>query len=100
MKVNEVLKRAFLPRLCILCGDVIDYDLDEPFCDKCRVEWLKNLDIMCDDCGFDCDICGVCSGGICGVACCNINYDKEKIDDEKSPIYSSFGGDAWVVELS
>lgn len=57
MKVNEVLKRAFLPRLCILCGDVIDYDLDEPFCDKCRVEWLKNLDIMCDDCGFDCENC-------------------------------------------
>ena len=57
MKVKEILKRAFIPRACILCGNVIDYELEEPFCDECQIEWLKNLDIMCDTCGFDSENC-------------------------------------------
>lgn len=57
MKIREILKRAFITRQCILCKDVIDYDLEMPFCDSCMTEWLANLDIMCDTCGFDAENC-------------------------------------------
>ena len=57
MKLSEILKRAFLPRICILCGDVIDYDREAPFCDDCMPEWLANLDLLCSRCGYDCDYC-------------------------------------------
>ncbi len=55
--LKEFLKRAFITRKCILCGDVIDYDREAPFCDECLPEWLNNLDCMCTTCGFDCDFC-------------------------------------------
>lgn len=57
MRVSEILKRAFIARQCILCKEVIDYDLDEPFCEDCQIEWLRNLDLMCDVCGLDCESC-------------------------------------------
>lgn len=57
IKLKDFLKRAFITRKCILCGDVIDYKRDAPFCDECLPEWLNNLDSMCLKCGFDCDFC-------------------------------------------
>ena len=55
--LKDFLKRAFITRKCILCGDVIDYERETPFCDECLPEWLNNLDFMCVKCGFDCDFC-------------------------------------------
>ncbi len=55
--LGKIIKRAFITRKCILCGDVIDYERESPFCDECLPEWLKNLDVMCSRCGFDCDFC-------------------------------------------
>ncbi|MBR2295870.1 MAG: ComF family protein [Clostridia bacterium] len=57
MKIREILKRAFMPRQCILCKEVIDYDQEMPFCESCMVEWLANLDLMCGTCGFDAENC-------------------------------------------
>ena len=57
MKISQILKRAFIVRKCILCGEVIDYDRKAPFCDECTSLWLANLDLMCIKCGFDCDYC-------------------------------------------
>ena len=34
IKLKDFLKRAFITRKCILCGDVIDYKRDAPFCDE------------------------------------------------------------------
>ena len=43
MKISQILKRAFIVRKCILCGEVIDYDRKAPFCDECTSLWLANL---------------------------------------------------------
>lgn len=57
MKAAEIFKRAFLPRVCLLCDEVIDYDRKEPLCDECSATWLASLDLMCPKCGFDSDYC-------------------------------------------
>lgn len=57
MRISQILKRAFIPRLCVFCKEVIDYDLDEPICEECMIDWLENLDMMCSKCGFDSDYC-------------------------------------------
>ncbi len=57
MKFSQILKRAFIVRKCILCGDPVDYDREAPICDECIPEWLSNLDMMCAKCGFDADYC-------------------------------------------
>lgn len=57
MKAIEILKRSFITRKCVLCGEVIEYDLEAPFCEECQPQWFANLDIMCAKCGLDCDYC-------------------------------------------
>ena len=57
MRIRQILKRAFIVRKCIICGEAIDYDRQTPICDECLPQWLTNLDLMCIKCGFDCDYC-------------------------------------------
>ena len=51
MTFVEILKRMFVDRYCVICGDVISYDVDEPFCDVCIDDWKEFLKIKCRRCG-------------------------------------------------
>ena len=57
MKLCDVLNRIFITRKCLICGEVISYDKDLPFCDDCEGEWEKFLEIKCPKCGLSADIC-------------------------------------------
>ena len=57
MKLSEVLCRIFITRKCLICGEVISYDKDLPFCQDCEDEWEKFLEIKCPKCGLSADIC-------------------------------------------
>ena len=57
MSISRILEKIFIPRKCILCGELIPYESSVPFCEECSLEWLSNLDMLCAKCGFDCDYC-------------------------------------------
>ena len=57
MKIGEILKRIFVERYCLVCGDPISYDFDEPFCKECIEDWRELKSIKCRSCGrlqYDC----------------------------------------------
>lgn len=51
MELVEILKRMFVDRYCVICGEVISYDLNEPFCSVCEESWREFLKIRCRKCG-------------------------------------------------
>ncbi|MBQ7788058.1 MAG: ComF family protein [Clostridia bacterium] len=53
MKLLEILKRAFLTRICLICKEAISYDEDEPFCEECIEKWNAFLKAKCHVCGYD-----------------------------------------------
>lgn len=57
MKISEIIRQAFVPRICLFCEEPIDYDQEIPICEDCLPDWLANLDMMCDECGFDSESC-------------------------------------------
>lgn len=57
MRISQILEKIFMPRKCILCDDLVEHESSVPFCEECSLEWLSNLDMLCEKCGFDCDYC-------------------------------------------
>ena len=47
----------FVERYCLLCGEAISYDLDEPFCVDCIDSWREFLKVKCRKCGRERDFC-------------------------------------------
>ena len=79
MKLKEILKRMFVERYCVICGEAISYDVKEPFCEECVEHWHEFLKVKCRNCGRLHSQC------IClptkirkighGVACWSVFYD-------------------------
>ncbi len=57
MKFTEILKRIFLDRCCVICGEPISYDVKEPFCELCVKDWQEFLKIKCRKCGREQSAC-------------------------------------------
>ena len=47
----DILKRMFLDRYCVICGDVVSYEIEEPFCPLCQPIWQDFLKTRCRKCG-------------------------------------------------
>ena len=57
MKIIEILKRIFVERYCLVCGEPISYDLPEPFCEECIEDWRAFKNIKCRGCGREQRLC-------------------------------------------
>lgn len=57
MKISEFLKRMFVERYCVICGEAISYDVNEPFCCDCYGDWQEFLNVKCRTCGRTHDMC-------------------------------------------
>jgi len=57
MKFSEILKRMFVERYCVICGDAIPYDDKEPFCSECAEYWREFLKVKCRNCGRPHNLC-------------------------------------------
>ena len=57
MKVSEILKRLFVERYCVICGEAISYAEKEPFCEECYEHWKEFLQIKCRQCGRTHNMC-------------------------------------------
>lgn len=63
MTILEMLKRAFVTRLCILCyEEAVDYNRKYPICDDCIKYWINHSDLLCPKCGYDAEYC-TCTKG-------------------------------------
>ena len=51
MKISEILKRMFVERYCVICGEAIPYNGKEPFCSDCAPHWQDFLQVKCRNCG-------------------------------------------------
>ena len=57
MNFLEILKRMFVERYCVICGEAISYELKEPFCEECQVYWDEFLKVKCKICGRPSSLC-------------------------------------------
>ena len=57
MKLSEIIKRTFITRKCIICGELISYDEKEPFCEKCSELWENQVNVKCKRCSYDREYC-------------------------------------------
>lgn len=51
MKLSEFFKRMLVERYCVICGEAIPYDGNEPFCKECVPHWQEFLKVKCRNCG-------------------------------------------------
>lgn len=51
MKISELLRRMFVERYCVICGEPISYDVKEGFCEECYEHWREFLRVKCRICG-------------------------------------------------
>ena len=57
MKLIDILKRMFVERDCVICGDPISYESEEPICEDCEEDWCKLLTTRCNICGKERELC-------------------------------------------
>lgn len=57
MRFSEILKRMFIERYCVICGEAISYDEKEPFCQECVKHWREFLSVKCRNCGRTHNLC-------------------------------------------
>lgn len=57
MKLKEIFKRMFVERYCVICGEAIPYDDNEPFCAECVEYWKEFLKVKCRNCGRPHNLC-------------------------------------------
>ena len=84
----EALKRMFVDRHCLSCGEVISYDSEYPFCTDCSEGWYELLKMRCRRCGRAKDDC-VCLpskiGKICGgTASWSMFYDSGAAEEARA----------------
>ena len=51
MRLKEILKRMFVERYCVICGEAISHDEEEAFCGECSEHWKEFLAVKCRNCG-------------------------------------------------
>ncbi|MBQ7353078.1 MAG: ComF family protein [Clostridia bacterium] len=82
MKIKEILKRMFIERDCIVCGEPISYDNIDYVCEDCEEDWYNLLTTRCNSCGNERDLC-FCLPNLVkeindSLAIWCVFYDKEK----------------------
>ena len=79
MKWLEILKRMFVERYCLICGEAISYDEPEPFCVDCIDEWRSFKKVRCRSCGRESLYCTCLPKKVkkinFGMACWSYFYD-------------------------
>ena len=57
MTFIEVVKRMLITRKCLLCGEPVSYDENEPFCEECMEHWKAFSEAKCHRCGYKVNEC-------------------------------------------
>ena len=57
MNIIDNLRKAFIPRPCVICDEIVGYDLKVALCDDCVEEWDKQVNMTCNRCGNKKDDC-------------------------------------------
>ena len=52
MKIGKIIRRIFITKKCVLCGEVIGFDSDKPFCHDCKEKFDSLLNTKCHTCGY------------------------------------------------
>ena len=92
MKLSEIIKRTFITRKCIICGELISYDEKEPFCEKCSELWESQVNIKCKRCSYDREYCMCLPDKVKsishGVAVWSVFYDSSSENQMNNIVYT------------